>query len=164
MYEYGVQNSKDADALDAQLTRLKSQIGDGEKQKVTVKGEIDRLQLEIKDGRQNDINHNAGLAEKIRRSDADLDKLEKELTRNVIPARQQKLATFNNECEKYNSETQRTENTLKEKETERQRNQDECEKQQKALMLRKEESLAEESSYYDLQYRQSYVAAEIEHK
>ena len=47
---------------------------------------------------------------------------------------------------------------------ERQRNQDECEKQQKALMLRKEESLAEESSYYDLQYRQSYVAAEIEHK
>lgn len=31
-------------------------------------------------------------------------------------------------------------------------------------MQKKEECLVEESQYYDLQYRQNYVSAEIEHK
>lgn len=131
---------------------------------MTINGENDRLQLEIKDGRQNDTNQNAGLVEKIKRTDVDFDRLEKELARNIIPTRQQKLALFNNECEKYNTDTQRTENQLKEKENERQRNQEECEKQQKAVMEKREQGLVEESQYYDLEYRQNYVSAEIEHK
>lgn len=87
MHEFGIKNNKELTTLENDLTTLKNQIGDAEKQKVTVAGEIDRLQLEIKEGRQNDTNHNAGLVEKIKRTDGEFDRLEKELARNVIPGR-----------------------------------------------------------------------------
>ena len=54
---------------------------------MTINGENDRLQLEIKEGRQNDTNQNAGLVEKVKRTDVDFDRLEKELARNIIPNR-----------------------------------------------------------------------------
>lgn len=73
------------------------------------------------------------------------------------------LAKYNKDCEQASLQTQKTENTLKEKEVGRYQEQEKRETLEKELADLTEKNLKEQTTNYQLQYRHKYLTQKSQH-
>lgn len=116
----------------------------------------------INSARDNDHQQNQGLLDSIHTKDREFEKNEKDLSERQAN-RLKNLAKYNKDCEQASLQTQKTENTLKEKEVGRHQEQEKREALEKELADLTEKNLKEQTTNYQLQYRHKYLTQKSQH-
>jgi len=106
------------DELERQVRQMQGQIEMQMQQEQSIKGENSKLMSAIQDGRDKDTRKNQKLVDSIVTKDREFDQLEREL-HGKATQRIQDLKKFNEDCESASKQTQKTETSLKEKDSER---------------------------------------------
>ena len=120
-----------------------------------VQSENVRLLKQIQDGRVKDVQQNQKLVDQINVKDKEFDGIAQQVLQEQ-KKRGQDLVKYNQECENASMQTQKTENMLKEKETQRQLTQQDKQSLEKKLSQLTEKNLKEQSINYQLSYRHKY--------
>ena len=116
----------------------------------------------INSARETDIQQNQGTLDQIHLKDREFEKNEKDLM-GKQEVRLRNLAKYNKDCEQASLQTQKTENTLKEKEVGRYQEQEKRETLEKELADLTEKNLKEQTTNYQLQYRHKYLTQKSQH-
>ena len=138
-----------------QVRQMQELIENHQSQQQTVQSENVRLLKQIQDGRIKDANQNQKVVDQINLKDQEFDSIAQQVLQEQ-KKRSQDLAKYNQECENASMQTQKTENMLKEKETQRQQVQMEKQTLEKKLSQLSEKNLKEQSINYQLSYRHKF--------
>lgn len=110
----------------------------------------------INSARDTDVKQNQGILDQIHLKDREYDKNERDL-QDKQAARLKNLVKYNKDCEQASLQTQKTENTLKEKEVARYQEQEKREALEKELAELTEKNLKEQTTNYQLSYRHKFL-------
>lgn len=142
MSEFEQRNAQELKELEDEVRKINSQIEAQKYKQSEIKEENQRLLKAINSARDNDFQQNQGLLDKINQQDRDFEKNEKNL-QDSQANRLKDLMKYNKDCEAASLNTQKTENTLKEKEVSRYQVQESREQLEKELADLTEKNLKE---------------------
>lgn len=149
------ENNTELRQLEMQVRQMQELIENHQQKQQEVQSENVRLLKQIQDGRIKDVQQNQKIIDGINIKDREFDNIAEQVIQEQ-KNRRTDLARYNQECENASMQTQKTENMLKEKESQRQTIQQDKQTLEKKLSQLSEKNLKEQSVNYQLSYRHKY--------
>lgn len=155
MNQVDKENNKELQQLEMQVRQMQELIENHQSKQQEVQSENVRLLKQIQDGRVKDVQQNQKVIDNINIKDREFDNIAQQVIQEQ-KKRRTDLAKYNQECDNASMQTQKSENMLKEKETQRQTVQQDKQSLEKKLSQLSEKNLKEQSVNYQLSYRHKY--------